>query len=94
MTGELKAVITGASSGISRAIAITMASTGSPVCLVGRDSGRLEVVAKIARAAARAVLVHEADLNVDAAVESLAHRIKQENSRIGPLRWDLLNRNS
>ena len=78
MTNELKAVITGASSGIGRAIATAIASTGSSVCLVGRDSGRLEVVAKIARAAARAVLVHAADLNVEAAVESLAHRIKQE----------------
>ena len=44
----------------------------------GRDSGRLESVAKIASATARAVLVHEVDLTVDGAVEGLAHRLKRE----------------
>jgi len=78
MTSDLKAVITGASSGIGRAIATAIASTGSSVCLVGRDSERLKEVAKIARKTSRAVMVHETDLNVDAAIESLAHRIRQE----------------
>jgi NADP-dependent 3-hydroxy acid dehydrogenase YdfG len=78
MTSDLKAVITGASSGIGRAIASAIASTGSSVCLVGRDSERLEAVAKNARKTSRAVMVHETDLSVDAAIESLAHRVRQE----------------
>ena len=75
---EMKAVITGASSGIGRAIAIAIASTGSSVCLVGRDSVRLEAAAKVARKTSRAVMVHETDLSVDTGIESLAHRIKHE----------------
>ena len=75
---DMKAVITGASSGIGRAIAIAMASTGSSVCLVGRDAVRLEAVAKDARKTSRAVMVHETDLSVDTAIEGLAHRIRHE----------------
>jgi NADP-dependent 3-hydroxy acid dehydrogenase YdfG len=78
MKVELTALITGASSGIGKAIAIAIASTGSSVCLVGRNPGRLEQVSKIAQATARTVLVHEADLTDDAAVASLAQRIERE----------------
>jgi NADP-dependent 3-hydroxy acid dehydrogenase YdfG len=78
MGSELRSVITGASSGIGRAIAIAIASKGGSVCLVGRDQGRLEAVAKISRETARSVLVHRADLNVDGVIEALAKRIKQE----------------
>ena len=48
MSGELRSVITGASSGIGRAIAIAIASKGGFVCLVGRDQERLEAVARSA----------------------------------------------
>jgi len=78
MNSDMKAVITGASSGIGRAIAIAIAATGSSVCLVGRDSVRLEAVAKVARKTSRTVIVHETDLSVDTAIESLAHRITHE----------------
>jgi NADP-dependent 3-hydroxy acid dehydrogenase YdfG len=78
MTSELRAVITGASSGIGGAIASAIASTGSSVCLVGRDSERLEAVAKNARRTSRAVMVHETDLSVDASIEGLTHHIRQE----------------
>jgi short-subunit dehydrogenase len=73
----MKAVITGASSGIGRAIAKAIASTGSSVCPVGRDTLRLEAVAKDARKTSRTVLVHKTDLSDDAAVEGLAHRISK-----------------
>ena len=78
MASELNAVITGASSGIGRAIATAIASTGASVCLVGRDSGRLENVAKLVRPTARSVLIHDADLNVDTVIEGLAQRLRQE----------------
>src|ERR1700730_8778457 len=78
MASELKAVVTGASSGIGRAIATAIASTGGSVCLVGRDPRRLETVAKLVRATAGSVLIHEADLNVDVAIEGLTQRLRQE----------------
>jgi NADP-dependent 3-hydroxy acid dehydrogenase YdfG len=78
MTGKVKAVITGASSGIGRAIATAIASMGGSVFLVGRDPARLEEVAKIARAAAHSVCVHETDLTSDAAIASLAQRVEKE----------------
>lgn len=80
MTSKLKAVITGASSGIGEAIATALASTGASVCLVGRHRGRLEAVAKIASSTARTVLIHEADLTVDDAIDGFTQRLKREFS--------------
>ena len=39
------AVVTGASSGIGRAIALDLATHSATLCLVGRDQARLESVA-------------------------------------------------
>lgn len=78
MSSEWKAAITGASSGIGRAIATAIASKGGSVCLVGRDLARLEAAAELSRATARAVLVHEADLSVDSAVKELGQRLRNE----------------
>jgi NADP-dependent 3-hydroxy acid dehydrogenase YdfG len=77
-SAELNAVITGASSGIGRAIATAIASTGAAVCLVGRNSERLESVARKMRATSRSVLICESDLSVDSAIEELALRLRQE----------------
>src|SRR5262245_55059967 len=85
MTSKLKAVITGASSGIGRAIATAFAATGGSVCLVGRDLGRLQTVAKVASSTAREVLIHETDLNVDGAIEDLAQRLEREFSVVDVL---------
>src|SRR5262245_5677983 len=85
MTSKLKAVITGASSGIGRAIATAFAATGGSVCLVGRDLGRLQTVAKVASSTAREVLIHGADLNVDGAIEDLAQRLEREFSAVDVL---------
>jgi short-subunit dehydrogenase len=53
MTTELNAVITGASSGIGRAVAVAIAETQGCVCLVGRNVARLEETARVARSTAR-----------------------------------------
>jgi uncharacterized protein len=74
----LNAVITGASSGIERAIAAAIASTGAAVCLVGRNAERLEATAEKALATARTVLVCESDLTIDSAIDELALRLKHE----------------
>ena len=78
MGAELNAVITGASSGIGRAIATAIASMGAAVCLVGRDAERLEAAAGKVRVIARSVLVYESDLTIDSAVDELARRLKYE----------------
>jgi NADP-dependent 3-hydroxy acid dehydrogenase YdfG len=77
-TSELRAVITGASSGIGGAIATAIASTGASVCLIGRDPGRLKEIAAIAQTTARMVLLHEADLTRDRAIPDLVQRIQSK----------------
>jgi NADP-dependent 3-hydroxy acid dehydrogenase YdfG len=76
--GDLNAVVTGASSGIGRAIAVAVAASARSLCLVGRDEERLEGVAREARAKARFVLPYQADLTVDAAINVLGERLKHE----------------
>jgi NADP-dependent 3-hydroxy acid dehydrogenase YdfG len=78
MICELNAVVTGASSGIGKAIAIAIALAGGSVCLVGRDHERLEAVAKAARVTARSVFVFRADLSADCAIEDLARYVKHD----------------
>jgi short-subunit dehydrogenase len=65
MTTELNAVITGASSGIGRAVAVAIAETQGCVCLVGRNVARLEETARVVRSTARAVSVFAPDLTLD-----------------------------
>jgi NADP-dependent 3-hydroxy acid dehydrogenase YdfG len=76
------AVVTGASSGIGRAIAIALGHEGSTVCLVGRDRGALEVTA--ARSGASAA-PFPADLEHDVEIAALAGRIRREVDRVDVL---------
>jgi NADP-dependent 3-hydroxy acid dehydrogenase YdfG len=78
MSNPLNAVITGASSGIGKAIAAAIALTGGSLCLVGRNQERLEAVAQFARGTARLVLPFVADLTVDTSPDELARCLKQE----------------
>jgi NADP-dependent 3-hydroxy acid dehydrogenase YdfG len=63
--------VTGASSGIGRAIAIALASAGANVCAVARRRNELEATAKQANASGRFTL-HVADLVVDDQVAELS----------------------
>jgi NADP-dependent 3-hydroxy acid dehydrogenase YdfG len=85
MTHELSAVITGASSGIGKAIAIAIAATRGSVCLVGRDAERLAATAEAARHTARAVSVFQADLGVDSQISDLARYVEQSFSSFDTL---------
>lgn len=76
MVQELSAVITGASSGIGKAIAIAVAATTGSVCLVGRDMERLGATAEAARRTARAVLIFQADLNSDDEMYALTRYVE------------------
>lgn len=85
MTSEMNALITGASSGIGRAIAIAIASVGGAVCLVGRNRERLHATARVARSAARSVSVIRADLSADSGLEAVALHVKRKFSAIDVL---------
>ncbi|WP_113701072.1 SDR family NAD(P)-dependent oxidoreductase [Nonomuraea lactucae] len=76
-----KAVVTGASKGIGRAIALAYAEAGADVALVSRSAGSLAEVAKEVEALGRRAAVIPADLTdrdaatgaVHAAIEELGH---------------------
>jgi NAD(P)-dependent dehydrogenase (short-subunit alcohol dehydrogenase family) len=72
------AVVTGASSGIGRAISLALAAQGAAVCLVGRDGGRLASAAHSAEATSPRVLVQQADLGLEDEVDRLASRLRAE----------------
>ena len=75
------ALVTGASRGIGRAIAVDLARAGAELAIVGRDAGSLAATAQAAREARPAVQVHEALADVtdaaavDAAVASTLERL-------------------
>lgn len=69
------AVVTGASSGIGRAIALALARRGVALCLAGRDRERLDRLAGAARATSPRVAVHAADLTADDQPAKLARAV-------------------
>jgi NADP-dependent 3-hydroxy acid dehydrogenase YdfG len=68
---EQIAVITGASSGIGKAIALGLAEQGAKLDLVGRRLETLEAVAAMARKSTPIVLIYCADLTVDENIDKL-----------------------
>lgn len=70
------AVVTGASSGIGKAIALALAAQGARLCLVGRNRATLNSVAGAAGVGAQH-LCYEADLASAGAVQNLIDDIKR-----------------
>ena len=70
------AVVTGASSGIGRAISLALAVQGAALCLVGRRLETLEAVAEQARTTAQ-VRCYRTDLTRDEDISELAARLQR-----------------
>jgi NAD(P)-dependent dehydrogenase (short-subunit alcohol dehydrogenase family) len=79
------AVITGASSGIGRAIALSLAAQGTTPCLIGRDREALCSLADCVREKAPETRFYQADLAIGEQVEQLAERIKSDWDRLDVL---------
>jgi NADP-dependent 3-hydroxy acid dehydrogenase YdfG len=79
------AVVTGASSGIGKAIALAMAKSGAEVCLVARRRDALDAAAGEARGNGARTHVCCADLTSDTDVQNL-----QQQLQSGPGRVDIL----
>ncbi|MCC7450434.1 MAG: SDR family oxidoreductase [Anaerolineae bacterium] len=76
------AVITGASSGIGRAIARALARQGTAVCLVGRNRAVLELVAADAQPTSRRVCIYPTDLGVDDDLQRLIVDLQRDMPQI------------
>jgi NADP-dependent 3-hydroxy acid dehydrogenase YdfG len=76
------AVVTGASSGIGKTIALNLAAQGAEVWLVARRREALETVAEQIRATGGQTHVRSADLSSDDDIHSLAQKITQDFGRL------------
>lgn len=82
------AVVTGASSGIGKAIALSLSSQGASLCLVGRNTailqGAAEHVKSINRAASL-VKTYQVDLKIDGEIHLLREQIQKDFGSIDVL---------
>lgn len=83
--GDNVALVTGASSGIGRAIALALAKEGMHLCLVGRDSGALERIAVQVRSAALRVVCCHVNLAREKDVWTLKELFQDQFQRLDVL---------
>jgi len=72
------AIVSGASSGIGRAIALGLAREGTSLCLLGRDKERLLGTARIATNSSPKVTLYQVDLSSEQDLSCLIQRLEQE----------------
>ena len=72
------AIVSGASSGIGRAIALGLAKEGISLCLLGRDKERLLGTARTATNSSPKVTVYQVDLSSEPDLSCLIQRLEQE----------------
>ena len=76
------AVITGATSGIGKSIALALAKSGVQLCLLGRNPERLEAVARTARKDSPSVKCYCIDLTEDGEIEELQKKLNKDFDNI------------
>ncbi|GJL51099.1 MAG: short chain dehydrogenase [Nitrospirales bacterium] len=81
LSGQI-AVITGASSGIGKAIALSLAGEGLTLCLTGRSTTSLETVAALARETSPKVLSYPVDLTDQAEFNRFIEQLKADVSHV------------
>jgi NADP-dependent 3-hydroxy acid dehydrogenase YdfG len=69
------AVVTGATSGIGKAITLALAAHGAKVCLVGR---RIEALQRVAEQASNGSVSYQADLGLESDIAALVENLKQD----------------
>lgn len=79
------ALVTGASSGIGKAIALAFAAQGAVLCLVGRHETALEAMAASVQATSPRVLWYRADLTLDREIRELTRRLESDVGRVDVL---------
>jgi len=79
------AVVSGANSDVGRAICLRLAAAGAQVCLLGRDSSTLELLAQSMRSVTDKVLVYPIDLTIDDSVTELAAPLSRDVGRLDVL---------
>ncbi len=80
MAKELKdcvAVVTGAASGIGKAITLTLANAGAAVALVGRDHARLDIVVNELEALGASCAAFTCDLGDDSQISALYEALQR-----------------
>ncbi len=77
-TGRQLGVVTGATSGIGKAIALAFAGLGMSLCLVGRDQERLEEIAGATRALSVPVVAYQADLQCDEDIRRVVSGVQND----------------
>jgi NADP-dependent 3-hydroxy acid dehydrogenase YdfG len=82
MCSQWKAVVTGASSGIGKAIALALAAQGATLFLIGRKREALDKTAESARATAAKVLTCQTDLTQDENIREIVDRLWREFTSI------------
>jgi len=80
-----RALVTGASSGIGKAVALALASRGADVALVGRSSKRLAEAAVAVEELGSTAIAHSVDLTGDFQVERLAEEVRANFQRLDVL---------
>ncbi len=76
------ALVTGASSGIGKAIALRLAEEGANLCLLGRRVETLDALAEKARKTSARVLTYRVDLEADRDIYDLPSRLGQDFPRL------------
>jgi NADP-dependent 3-hydroxy acid dehydrogenase YdfG len=72
------AIVSGASSGIGRAIALGLAQEGSSLCLLGRNKDRLFETARAVETNSPKVAVYQTDLSSESDLAHLVRRLDEE----------------